>query len=1766
MRAFNTTLVKYVDWVVNDAPDSTGVFSGYPTNQLVNITVNRIVQSKVANFLKQNQSLGGTDGYYFHVNSYDWRNAVTPIAPPTNLTGFAVERGVSSISSVTNASNASPINITASVPHGLATGQIVTINGVTGNTAANGSWPIIVTSPTNFTITGSVGNGAYVSGGSIFVPTTFSTLTWDEINNVWRFVTNPNGDGTTLGVSQDLKVNNFIMDGYLAIGPDPADTGAIRLSNNAYIFSERNPTGTDIQLIGADTFNRIKLGSLVSDIVYAPGVMVVDGYVQHDSTSGNLAASTGFIRELNNTAIVAFKNVNQAFSDITTLSSNNFNQIVVGDTVNTGTVHNTATASFNITAATAASPVQITVSAPTTFVTGQSVNIAGITGTIGTDPTNGLNGKTFSIVVLNTTQFTLTGSNGTGLAYTSGGTASTNNVHAFQEGGVTQVEIGTSFIRFPAVVTAPFLTQTTATGSNSGQNLTIQSQNAGLGGTNGGNLTLTTGTGATNGILNLVIGTTTRVTLNDTTETHFHPTISFAANQPNPLINQISTTVAPTTLTIAAQATTQAATAGGVLNLTSGNGTSTSGNVNVQTGGTNQIIVSPTFITPGTTTSTGGSVVIRGSLEVVGTTTTVDSTVVDIIGRVIHANWADPVASPNVAVPSQVVGYSIHRGNSSGVPRDAAAMIWTEGALNSGADGYWRYVTYPGDGIGTDNFVIGNSLNAVGTMANDFTASTDPNPILGFLASTGSFRAANNVPTVVGRSNQATTTLTGAPLVNGTFTLPFVAATVTVIDTTNFTTSGSLLVQSSAGSQTVTYTGKTGTTFIGVNGGAGNIVTGGIVAQTNASTTYNGTNGVAIGASIVVVTNGTVGFPAAGTLRVVTHTSNSATAPVSVQTVTYTSTSGGNTFNGVSAATGFLFVGDAVTSIPSPGISDLPLVSTDFGNRVLHGFNTSPTGNVINNTGHIFNTPTSFFYDFQVNSVTQVRLGEADTDASGFAETIEIGPTVSNPRLVQQTLPNTGATNGFNLGVFAQAGQLQTGGNNNNNGGLLILSSGAQGLGGAGTAGIDGYVELRTGFTSKVRVFPTDASPVGSSGDDNSILYFESLFRVDSAQTGAGPLAGTGVRFRQDDTGSGVGATYTIQAQSAATTGGNLVLISGTGSTAANAGQVKLATGLTAGLTPTAIDRVIVYPTGSPVLPQGPSNVTYTEFRDTAQAVFITPVFNGISSLGFASTVTGVQIAQVAATATNGAPMTIQSQVTTLNAGTGGALSVIAGNATGTTTTGGALNLASGSGTTTNGVINFQPGGTTQILITATGQFLQWVSTMANPTLNQVTTGGASGTTLTVQAQNAATTGGNLTLTSGTATTAGDVNIQTGAVSRVIVHPTFTEFRDTAEALRITPVSAGSTLITFAATDTAATINQTQTAATPSATMTIQSQVTTAASGQGGNLTLIAGNATGTTATGGNGILTSGTGTTVAGNVQLQTGAVDRVVVHPTFTEFRDAAEAYRITPVSAGTTTLQAASTVTALTYRQADLATNGGTGATTTLQAQNETGTTSNGGPLVLTSGTGTTAAGNVSIQTGAVDKIIVHPAFTEFRDTAEALRITPVSAGTTQITFASTDTAAQVNQTTTGGATGATMTVQAQNAATTGGSLNLTSGTGTTAGNVNLQVGGVTNASVTDSKFVMNKGWRRNVTAVSTTYQVLVSDEYIAATTSSAYTVTMPAAPTTGDTHTFKDVSGGAGTNTLTISGNGTNIDGSASIVLNQAYAAVTLTFTGSQWSVT
>lgn len=1529
MRAFNTSLSAYVDWVVNDTPDSTGAFSGYPTNQLIDITVNRVVQSKVANFLKQNQSLGGTDGYYFHVNSYDWRSgAVAPILPPTNPVGLAVERGLTSVVSITSASNATPIVINTSAPHGLATGAIVTIIGVTGNTAANGTWPIVVTGSSTFQLVGSAGNGASAVSGTVFVPTSFSTLTWDESQSLWRFVVNTNGDGTTLGASQNVKVNNFFIDGYLALGSPTASAGIIRLPNNQYIDGYNTSNGGNVQLIGVDTNNRVKLGLLSTDIVYTPGLVQIDGYIQHTASGvdGVNVPSIGFIRDQNNTTIVAFRNQLQN-GDVAALGSNTLNQIILGDAVNGGTIHNTAT----------------------------------------------------------------------------------GNVHQFQVNTSPQFEIGTAFARFTSNAAAPSILQVTPGAGISGVAMTVQAQNAGAGGATGGNLILTAGSGATNGTINLQTAGTTRVTIADTAETLSVTNLNFANTVTSPLISQITTAGASAqAMTVQAQNSSAGSGNGGNLVLTSGSGTSTNGQTLIQTAGTTQIIVSSTTIPPGSTSATTGSVIIRGNLEVVGTTTTVDSTVVDIIGRVIHSNWADPVASPNVAVPSQIVGYSVHRGNSSGLPRDGAAWIWTEGAQANGSDGYWRAQTDPGDGYGTDNFTASNSTTALNVMGNSFSPTPDPNPVTGTLPALGGVRIPNNLAALVARNVSPVTTIAAA---SNLASLP--QATINVASTTGFTTAGTLLIFSDSGVQTVTYTGTSGgNQFTGASGGAGTIHTGAFVAQTNKSTTIAaGSNGAVLPQATINVTS-TTGFPTSGTIRIVSSVSGANGAVLATQTISYTNTTG-TTFTGCTGGTGTLLTGQSVTSPPIPGTADLVLASTDFGNRAVWG---SPS----NLNGHIFNTPTGTFYEMQVNSVDQVRIGQADPDADGYAEVIEIGPTITAPRIYQIARPDTGANAGTNMVLQAQNGQNQTGATTNNNGGNLVLASGAAGTGGTTATGVngsvdiysglntikarffptfaanaadsntllieesivrigptqnvplirqdsttsasgqsftlqaqnaatrggplllvsgtgtgtqDGYINLTTGGSIKVTIFPTTAV---SAGDNNSILYFENLFRVDSAQTS--PV------FRQDTTGGASGQAYTIQAQNAATTGGNLVLTSGTGTTA---GNVQLQTG--------AVDRLVVHP-------------TFTEFRDTAEALRITPVSAGTTQITYASTVTAAQINQSQTSSTPSAPMTIQSQVTTAASGQGGTLSLIAGNASGTTSTGGALNLASGSGTSTNGVINFQPGGTTQFLISATGATIQWVSTVTSPVLNQVTTGGASGQALTVQAQNAATTGGNL-------------------------------------------------------------------------------------------------------------VLTSGTGTT-AGNVQLQTGAVDRLVVHPTFTEFRDTAEALRVTPVSAGTTTVQFASTVTAVSIRQADLTTNSGTGAATTVQAQNETGTTSVGGALNLTSGTGTS-----------------------------------------------------------------------------------------TNGAVNLQVGGTTTASLVTNKFVLNKGWRRNVVSVTAGLTIPDGYDYIAITSLTApMTLTLPATPTTGDSFTIKDAVGNAATNNVTISGNGNNIDGASTAILSQNFSALVLTYTGTQWSIT
>ena len=92
----------------------------------------------------------------------------------TGVVQTAVRNADGSVDGVTDlpisgATNASPIVVTVPTftSQQLASGYTVTISGVQGNVAANGTWTISVLSPTTFALNGSTGDGAYIGGGTV---------------------------------------------------------------------------------------------------------------------------------------------------------------------------------------------------------------------------------------------------------------------------------------------------------------------------------------------------------------------------------------------------------------------------------------------------------------------------------------------------------------------------------------------------------------------------------------------------------------------------------------------------------------------------------------------------------------------------------------------------------------------------------------------------------------------------------------------------------------------------------------------------------------------------------------------------------------------------------------------------------------------------------------------------------------------------------------------------------------------------------------------------------------------------------------------------------------------------------------------------------------------------------------------------------------------------------------------------------------------------------------------------------------------------------------------------------------------------------------------------------------------------------------------------------------------------------------------------------------------------------------------------------------
>ena len=85
----------------------------------------------------------------------------------TNFGTFTLSTDNTAPLTVTGASTGSPIQITTSAANALVTGQTVVISGVTGNTAANGTFIITVVDSTHFNLNGTTGVTPYASGGTV---------------------------------------------------------------------------------------------------------------------------------------------------------------------------------------------------------------------------------------------------------------------------------------------------------------------------------------------------------------------------------------------------------------------------------------------------------------------------------------------------------------------------------------------------------------------------------------------------------------------------------------------------------------------------------------------------------------------------------------------------------------------------------------------------------------------------------------------------------------------------------------------------------------------------------------------------------------------------------------------------------------------------------------------------------------------------------------------------------------------------------------------------------------------------------------------------------------------------------------------------------------------------------------------------------------------------------------------------------------------------------------------------------------------------------------------------------------------------------------------------------------------------------------------------------------------------------------------------------------------------------------------------------------
>lgn len=296
MRGYDTATSQYVDWVVNDEPDTAGIYSGVNPLNFSNIAINRVVTSKINNFLKPSfpnyLNINTFDGpYLLHLNSYDWLHPNTssfdpPIPAPSNLVGLAINRGT----------------IDSNFPN-----------------------------PT---------------------PRPYSTLTWNETSSSWAF-----GylDPVSGGISSytPFATGDTTIYGHLTIddGGNPAQSGTIRIPNAKEIVARNFTNSGDCTVISLDISDRVTIGS-VAVPTFFPNYQINDSFIaESTSPGGDLTdtATAGFIRLKHNTNGISFYSKLSLPGNNASIISTDINDtLYIGDSNNNSIVYSTKSAGSHI--------------------------------------------------------------------------------------------------------------------------------------------------------------------------------------------------------------------------------------------------------------------------------------------------------------------------------------------------------------------------------------------------------------------------------------------------------------------------------------------------------------------------------------------------------------------------------------------------------------------------------------------------------------------------------------------------------------------------------------------------------------------------------------------------------------------------------------------------------------------------------------------------------------------------------------------------------------------------------------------------------------------------------------------------------------------------------------------------------------------------------------------------------------------------------------------------------------------------------------------------------------------------------------------------------------------------------------------------------------------------------------------------------------------------------------------------------------------------